>query len=386
MICKNVSLGDVCEILDSLRKPITKKFRKQGEYPYYGATGIVDYVDNYIFDEPLVLIGEDGAKWDKGEQTAFIASGKYWVNNHAHVVRPLKDKLNQKFLVYYLNSIDLKPWVTGLTVPKLNQEKLKSIPIPLFSLEDQQRIVAKLDTVFTEIDKSIQTSEKKILDINFLNKKFLDARLDKLKIKESILIKDFSYTSDFVANGSFASLAANVKYLDNDGYAILLRLTDYRKNFKSKLKYVSKKSYEYLKHSKLKEGDLILTNVGAYCGTPFLVPKLNKPSTLGPNAILIRADNKIISNEYLKFFFESNKGKFLLDSISTGTTHKKFNKTSFRKLEIKIPHLKEQKDFICKIKDFNRYTNNFKMNEELVIKNSLSIKKKCLQTYCSKIN
>ena len=129
MIEETVSLGKVCEVLDNLRKPITKKLRKQGQYPYYGATGIVDYVDNYIFDETLVLIGEDGAKWDKGEQTAFIVSGKYWVNNHAHVIRPFKDKLNQKFLVYYLNSIDLKPWVTGLTVPKLNQEKLKSIQI-----------------------------------------------------------------------------------------------------------------------------------------------------------------------------------------------------------------------------------------------------------------
>ena len=111
MIEETVSLGEVCEIFDTLRKPITKKFRKQGQYPYYGATGIVDYVDNYIFDETLVLIGEDGAKWDKGDQTAFIVSGKYWVNNHAHVIRPLKDKLNQKFLVYYLNSLDLNPFL-----------------------------------------------------------------------------------------------------------------------------------------------------------------------------------------------------------------------------------------------------------------------------------
>ena len=124
MIFETASLGELCEVLDTLRKPISKKLRKQGKYPYYGATGIVDYVDDYIFEETLVLIGEDGAKWDVGDQTAFIVSGKYWVNNHAHVIKTHQDKLNQKFLVYYLNSIDLKPWVTGLTVPKLNQEKL----------------------------------------------------------------------------------------------------------------------------------------------------------------------------------------------------------------------------------------------------------------------
>lgn len=168
MIEETVSLGEVCEILDTLRKPITKKFRKQGQYPYYGATGIVDYVDNYIFDETLVLIGEDGAKWDKGEQTAFIVSGKYWVNNHAHVIRPFKDKLNQKFLIYYLNSIDLKPWVTGLTVPKLNQEKLKSIPIPLPTIENQQLLVAKLDAAFAEIDKVINIKNKNILSLESL--------------------------------------------------------------------------------------------------------------------------------------------------------------------------------------------------------------------------
>jgi len=82
------TLGEICEVLDSKRKPITKRDRTAGEYPYYGATGILDYVHEYIFNEKLVLIGEDGAKWESGEWTAFIAEGKYWVNNHAHVIRP----------------------------------------------------------------------------------------------------------------------------------------------------------------------------------------------------------------------------------------------------------------------------------------------------------
>jgi type I restriction enzyme S subunit len=183
MIGETVSLGEVCEILDTLRKPITKKFRIQGQYPYYGATGIVDYVDNYIFDETLVLIGEDGAKWDKGDQTAFIVSGKYWVNNHAHVIRPLKNKLNQKFLVYYLNSIDLKPWVTGLTVPKLNQEKLKSIPIPLFTIDEQQRIIAKLDAAFTEIDNSLETLKKNTKNVKYLYDMALSSMFETLRTK-----------------------------------------------------------------------------------------------------------------------------------------------------------------------------------------------------------
>lgn len=117
-------LGDLCEVLDKLRKPITKSDRISGEYPYYGATGILDYVNDYIFGERLVLIGEDGAKWGSGDETAFIAEGKYWVNNHAHVIRPNGKAIIDDFLVSYLNSIDLSPYTTGVTVPKLNQEKL----------------------------------------------------------------------------------------------------------------------------------------------------------------------------------------------------------------------------------------------------------------------
>jgi len=81
-------LGELCDILDSLRKPITKRDRISGEYPYYGATGIVDYVGDFIFDEPPVIVGEYGAKWAAGDNTAFHVEGKCWVNNHAHVLRP----------------------------------------------------------------------------------------------------------------------------------------------------------------------------------------------------------------------------------------------------------------------------------------------------------
>jgi restriction endonuclease S subunit len=139
------SLGDVVEILDSQRKPITKRDRLPGGIPYYGATGILDFVDGYIFNEPLVLVGEDGAKWDKGDQTAFPIEGKSWVNNHAHVLRPMRELVLDAWIIYCLNGMDLTAFTSGLTVPKLNQASLKSIPIPLPSLDEQRRIVKVLD-------------------------------------------------------------------------------------------------------------------------------------------------------------------------------------------------------------------------------------------------
>ena len=177
VIWKTVQLGGLCEILDTRRKPITKKDRIHGEYPYYGATGIVDWVADYIFDEELVLIGEDGAKWDAGEKTAFIVDGKYWVNNHAHVVKPNTEKLLNKWLTYYLCGIDLKPWVTGMTVPKLNQGQLKSIPIPFPPLAEQQRIVAKLDAAFAEIENIFATTSKSKENYSFLKSAILAQEL-----------------------------------------------------------------------------------------------------------------------------------------------------------------------------------------------------------------
>ena len=133
-------LADVCYILNNRRVPITSTDRKAGPYPYYGASGIVDYVDDYLFDERLVLVGEDGAKWGAFEPTAFVAEGKYWVNNHAHVLRP--HATNDTLLANYLTMIDLGKFVTGAAPPKLTLGKLKTIPVPLSPVEDEHEAIA----------------------------------------------------------------------------------------------------------------------------------------------------------------------------------------------------------------------------------------------------
>ena len=172
-------LGEICEVLDNLRKPITKKDRIEGKYPYYGATGILSYVDNYIFDEKLVLIGEDGAKWDSGDRTSFIAEGKYWVNNHAHVVKPNRRLLLDEWLIYFLNFSDLAPFISGMTVPKLNQEKMRSIPIPLPHLPEQQHIVFILDECFSAIDKAKANAEQNLKNAKELFESYLQGVFEK---------------------------------------------------------------------------------------------------------------------------------------------------------------------------------------------------------------
>lgn len=159
---ENKALGCLCDILDSQRKPITKRDRVAGEYPYYGATGIVDYVGDFIFDEPIVLVGEDGAKWGSGENTAFTVEGKCWVNNHAHVLRPDRRHVVDNWIVYFLNHSDLTEFVSGLTVPKLNQGNLREIPIPVPPLPEQRRIVGILDEAFEGIATAKAHAEKNL--------------------------------------------------------------------------------------------------------------------------------------------------------------------------------------------------------------------------------
>lgn len=163
-----VKLWDICEVLDNMRKPVSKWERKNWIYPYYWASWIVDYVDDYIFDEKAVLIWEDWAKWGAWEQTAFIASWKYWVNNHCHILRPNRNIIYDELLVYMLNKMDLTWLVSGWVIPKLTQKDLRNIEIPLPPLEVQEKIVAELDSYQKVIDwaKMIVDNYKPTIKIN----------------------------------------------------------------------------------------------------------------------------------------------------------------------------------------------------------------------------
>lgn len=141
------TLPDISENLDSRRIPITKGKRDSGKYPYYGASGIVDYVGDYIFDEDILLLSEDGANLlARSTPIAFSVSGKVWVNNHAHILK-FKDMCTQRFVEYFFASKDISEYVTGAAQPKLSQKKMNIIPISIPSLPEQQSIVSFLDSL-----------------------------------------------------------------------------------------------------------------------------------------------------------------------------------------------------------------------------------------------
>ena len=150
------TLQDAVDFLDGQRKPLESadRAKRQGQYPYYGASGIIDYLDDFIFDEPLLLLGEDGANiLNRSTPLCFIAEGKYWVNNHAHVMRP-KAGQNIKFLCELLESLDYTRYNTGTAQPKLNQDKCRRIGLALPVYEEQCHIADFLSAFDQRTDKA----------------------------------------------------------------------------------------------------------------------------------------------------------------------------------------------------------------------------------------
>lgn len=187
-------LADICENLDSKRVPITKSKRISGKIPYYGASGVVDFVNDYLFDEDLLLVSEDGANLlARTYPIAFSISGKSWVNNHAHILR-FANSDTQKFIEYYLNAISLAPYVSGMAQPKLNQKALNSIPVPFPPIWIQREVVKKLDSMSENTKESVKIYEQKLTAL--------------AELKQSLLQKAFSGELTANANNKLKEAAA----------------------------------------------------------------------------------------------------------------------------------------------------------------------------------
>lgn len=155
-----VRYASVC--LDGKRIPlnIEERSNRRGDYPYWGANGVVDYVDGYLFDESLVLLGEDGAPFfDKNKPVAFFATGKIWVNNHMHVLR-VNSGFDPRFVTHCLNATDYGPWIEGSTRDKLTQDKMGGIPLPTPPIREQRAIADYLDRETARLDALVAAKER----------------------------------------------------------------------------------------------------------------------------------------------------------------------------------------------------------------------------------
>ena len=155
-----VTVEQCCEILDSMRIPVTASERECGEYPYYGANGIQGYVSTYIFDDELVLVAEDGGNFGSKEKPiAYRVSGKCWVNNHAHVLKP-KEGLDVEYLCYSLMFYRVEGMINGATRKKLTQKALRQMKIPMLKLDEQIKIATQIKHIEMIKEKRLKQLQK----------------------------------------------------------------------------------------------------------------------------------------------------------------------------------------------------------------------------------
>ena len=363
-------LGETVDVLDNLRKPITKRDRIEGEYPYYGATGILSYVHNYIFSEKLVLIGEDGAKWLSGDNTSFIADGKYWVNNHAHVIRPKRKIILDEWIVYFLNFSDLTPFITGMTVPKLNQEKMRSIPIPLPPLPTQQRIVAILDEAFAAIAKAKANAQQNLQNAKELFESYLQGVFEnkgegweEKTIKEvtTVLGDGLHGTPKYTIEGEYHFINGN-------------NLTDGVIELKENTKRVSVEEYNKYKKNLTDRTVLVsingtLGNVAFYNGEKII---------LGKSACYFNLKDSV-DKAFVKYVLTSPYFLQYAHKEATGATIKNVSLKTMREFIVPFPALKTQQTIVKKLDALSAETKKLESIYQQKINDLEEFKKSVLQ-------
>ena len=302
-----VALEDAVEICDYLRKPVNSKERAQRVankredelYPYYGATGQVGYIDSYLSDGEYVLLGEDGAPFlDPFAKKAYLIKGKGWVNNHAHV---LKSKINNKFLCYYLNQVDYNGLVTGTTRYKLTQAAMKRILVPTPDLVEQERIVSKIEELFSKLDASVAE---------------LKTAKEKLKVyRQAVLKEAFTGLSNKRPIREMTSIVTSgsrgwAKYYSNSG-AKFIRIGNLtRDSIKidlSEPQYVSPPVNAEGARTKLQPND-VLVSITADLGSIGLVTEVVGEAYINQHIALVRFKNSEQS-EFMAWYLRSDWGQ-----------------------------------------------------------------------------
>jgi len=358
---KWISFGDATNNFDGKRVPLSKDVRskRKGKYRYYGATEIVDYIDDYLFDGKYLLIGEDGANLvSKSRDLAFIVNGQFWVNNHAHVLQT-KDNLILEYLHYYFNSLNLAQFVTGTAQPKLNQGNLNKIPIPLPPLSTQQAIVSKIEELFSELDNGIANLKTAQQQLKTYRQSVLkwafEGKLTNKKIKEGELPKGWNYVrlGDLVDNpkqdlvdGPFGSNLKSEEYVES-GIPVF-KIQNIKANvFRDKnMCYVTKEKAEQLKRHSFKAGDLIITKLGEPLGLCCAVPEKYEFGIIVADLMRIRPSKQKVDTTFLRLAINSVIVQNQFKKITKGTTRARVNLTIVRDITIPLGSLQEQQKIV----------------------------------------
>jgi type I restriction enzyme S subunit len=352
-------LGSVVEIHDSKRIPLSEMERKdrKGPYPYCGANGIIDYINDYIFDGEFVLLAEDGGSYGKFESSAYVMSGKFWVNNHAHILRAIAGKTSNQFLKIVLDFLNLNPYIVGSTRKKLNQEQMREIKIPVPSLEEQRVVVGVLgvvDSAIELVDKVIVKTERlkkglmqTLLTRGIGHKEYKQTPIGKIP-KEWEVVSIYDVKANMkgaIVSGPFGSNIGKRFFVEN-GVPLIRgnNLTKGERLFVDEgFVFITEEKAEELKSCTALPDDLIFTAAGTLGQVGLIPENCRYPKYVISNKQLrARVDTNKALPLFLFYWFSTSIVNRLIKSKQTGTSIPLINLSILRSMPIPLPTIDEQ--------------------------------------------
>jgi len=377
---KKVKLGEVTINIDNRRKPLNnlqrseKSFSKK--YPYCGANNIIDFIDEYIFDEneEILCIAEDGGNWGKDEECTYVMNEKCWVNNHAHVLK-MKTGVDINYIKLILDYLDLTPYITGSTRGKLTKSSLDKIEINLPNYHTQISISKKI----SDIQKLITKKEEQIQKYNELvksrfNEMFGDPVLNEMGWEKHRLSKLT------LKIGSGATPRGGRESYVNEGIALIRSMNVYDGKFIFKdLAYLTNVQAEKLNNVIVESDDVLLNITGASVSRCCIVPQNILPARVNQHVSIIRCKKHLLSPIFLNQLLITSEFKSLLLKIgeSSGATRQAITKNQIEELYIPLPPLSLQNEFA----DFVAQVDKSQLAIQKSLEELETLKKSLMQEY-----
>lgn len=349
-------LKNVSDCLDNFRKPINANERnaRLGDVPYYGATGQVGWIDDYLTNEELVLLGEDGAPFlDLLKNKAYLINGKAWVNNHAHILRSKFGTMGNRLLIEYLNSFDFTGFVTGTTRLKLTQASMNKIIIPLVPLAEQQRIVERIESLFAKLDEAKENMQNVLEGFEtrkaaILHKAFTGELTAKWRKQHGVSMDTWEEKKLGDVTDILSSKRIYKNEYVNEGIPFFRssEIVDlYEYGYTEPKFFISKDRYDEInkKYGVPEVGDLLVTSVGTI-GKTWIVDE-RKFYYKDGNITQVKK-NSSINMKYLNYFICSENFKKQVSDTVAGTAYNALTIIKFKNILILIPTLPEQTEIV----------------------------------------
>lgn len=353
-------IGNVNSCLDGYRKPInsSERAKRVGKVPYYGATGQVGWIDDYLTNEHLVLLGEDGAPFlDLLKDKAYIIFGEAWVNNHAHILKSYFGEIGNVFLMHYLNMVDYKDYVKGTTRLKLTQGSMQLMPFPLPPLSEEQRIVERIEDLFAKLDEAKERLQEvadsfAVRKAAILHKAFTGELTKQWRFENGVSDECWEEKKgedffEYVTSGS----RGWAKYYSDKG-SIFVRMGNLNHgtielDF-SDIQYVELPDQVEGQRSKLQKNDIVIS-ITADVGMIGLVRE-DMDAYINQHVALARPKNDLYA-EFLAWYFVSDVGLQQMQNKQRGATKIGLGLQDIRSIILKIPTIPEQHEIVRLIDD-----------------------------------